>query len=285
LFRIHLNALTPTLSLTGEGVRTHLCLFLVGVAVIVAARPARANSGGIAGQSGKQGRFCNSCHGGGIPPEVALVGPNRLMIGEAATFRFEVRSTGPNQRAAGFNVAASGGMLAVIDGQGTRFARQVGELTHAGPKGNDDDGVARWEFLWTAPDTPGSQRLFGAGNSVNLNGQSSGDRAATTTLDVDVVEAFDTPTATPTPTELPPTATPTVTSTRAPTRTFGPVPCVGDCDDGHSVTVNELVLGVNISLGNTAITACVDFDANGDGRVAINELIAGVNAALGTCVS
>jgi hypothetical protein len=284
MFPIHLIALIPTLPLSGALARRHVAVLLLGLAVVSASRPARANSGGIAGRSGKQGGSCTSCHGGGIPPEVALVGPTRLLLGETATFRFAVRSAGPNQRAAGFNVAASAGMLAVIDGQGARFARQLGELTHVGAKRNDDGGLAQWEFLWTAPDTPGGQRLFAAGNSVNLNGQSSGDRSATTTLDVEVVEAFDTPTATPTPTEVPPTPTPTVTSTRAPTRTFGPVPCVGDCDGGNSVTVNELVLGVNISLGNVAPGACDAFDANGDGRVAINELIAGVNAALGVCL-
>jgi len=49
------------------------------------------------------------------------------------------------------------------------------------------------------------------------------------------------------------------------------------------VTVNELIRGVNIALGNADISTCPAFDRNGDGMVSINELIAAVNAALDGC--
>jgi hypothetical protein len=49
------------------------------------------------------------------------------------------------------------------------------------------------------------------------------------------------------------------------------------------VTVNELIIGVNIALGNTGVGACPAFDRNGDGMVSINELILAVNAALDGC--
>ena len=40
--------------------------------------------------------------------------------------------------------------------------------------------------------------------------------------------------------------------------------CTGDCNDTVSVEVNELVTGVNISLGAGQLSACRQFDANGD---------------------
>jgi hypothetical protein len=54
----------------------------------------------------------------------------------------------------------------------------------------------------------------------------------------------------------------------------------GDCDGDGDVTINELILGVNISLGVLPVTACPAFDTDASGGVSIDELIAAVNAAL-----
>ncbi len=59
--------------------------------------------------------------------------------------------------------------------------------------------------------------------------------------------------------------------------------CRGDCNGDGMVSINELVTGVNIALGNSDVSSCPAFDANGDGEVTIDELIAAVNAALGGC--
>jgi hypothetical protein len=59
--------------------------------------------------------------------------------------------------------------------------------------------------------------------------------------------------------------------------------CVGDCDDSGEVAINELILGVNISLGSAQISQCLAFDSNDSGAVEINELIGGVNASLAGC--
>ncbi len=61
-------------------------------------------------------------------------------------------------------------------------------------------------------------------------------------------------------------------------------PCVGDCDGDLQVSISELILGVNIALGNTMLSACPTFDRNGDGQVSIDELIGAVNAALNGCI-
>lgn len=61
--------------------------------------------------------------------------------------------------------------------------------------------------------------------------------------------------------------------------------CVGDCDANGQVTIDELVRGVGIALGNGVVESCPVFDPNGDGQVAINELIAAVNNALAGCAT
>lgn len=60
-------------------------------------------------------------------------------------------------------------------------------------------------------------------------------------------------------------------------------PCPGDCSGDGEVTVNDLILAVNIALGARAVVECEAIDTNGDGAVTVNELIQGVNAALNGC--
>jgi hypothetical protein len=62
-----------------------------------------------------------------------------------------------------------------------------------------------------------------------------------------------------------------------------PPACAGDCDGSGAVSINELLIGVNILIGSAAPAQCTAVDTNGDGTVAVNELIQAVNAALGSC--
>ncbi len=59
--------------------------------------------------------------------------------------------------------------------------------------------------------------------------------------------------------------------------------CVGDCNGDGQVAINELIQGVNISLGTLDVSVCEAMDENRDGQVSINELIRAVNNALGGC--
>jgi hypothetical protein len=59
--------------------------------------------------------------------------------------------------------------------------------------------------------------------------------------------------------------------------------CVGDCNNGGDVTVNELIAMVNIALGNAALSACPVGDVNANGAIEINEIITAVNNALNGC--
>lgn len=59
--------------------------------------------------------------------------------------------------------------------------------------------------------------------------------------------------------------------------------CVGDCNGGGTVSIDELVRGVTIALAGSGLEACPAFDRSADGMVSIDELVAGVQAALNGC--
>jgi hypothetical protein len=58
--------------------------------------------------------------------------------------------------------------------------------------------------------------------------------------------------------------------------------CPGDCDATGTVSVDELVRGVALALGD-ATAPCPAFDTSGDQVIDIAELIAAVHAALSGC--
>src|ERR1700675_3448696 len=60
-------------------------------------------------------------------------------------------------------------------------------------------------------------------------------------------------------------------------------PCVGDCDGNGEVTVDDILIGVNIALGNASVDQRPAMDANGDGQVSVDELITAVNNSLQGC--
>jgi len=90
-----------------------------------------------------------------------------------------------------------------------------------------------------------------------------------------------TPTATPSPSpSLSPSSTPTESPTLTPTATPA---CAGDCDHSGEVTIDELLLLVNIALGTTPPAACVAGDLDHSGDITVDEILAAVNVALSRC--
>ncbi|HVN88051.1 MAG TPA: hypothetical protein VMW17_24680 [Candidatus Binatia bacterium] len=61
--------------------------------------------------------------------------------------------------------------------------------------------------------------------------------------------------------------------------------CVGDCDGSNTVSVDELVKGVNIALGLADPSTCPAFDEDKSNTVTVDELVKGVNNALSGCPS
>jgi hypothetical protein len=158
--------------------------FVAGALVFaLAAKPAEAYFQGIIGYSGKFSDSCGSCHDDGTAPLVEFEGPARFAADTRVQFRFVVQSQDEQQTFAGFNVAASDGVLLIDPEENGRV--EVDELTHKVPEPNDEAGQASWTFDWCVP-SGGDVRLFGSGNSVNGNGTRSGDAASEVELQVRV---------------------------------------------------------------------------------------------------
>jgi subtilisin-like proprotein convertase family protein len=86
-----------------------------------------------------------------------------------------------------------------------------------------------------------------------------------------------TPTATPTP-PTGATSTPTSSPTTPPT-SF----CTGDCNRDDEVTVDELVIAVEITLSRLGLDACPALDANQNAEVTVDEPVAAIAHAIGGC--
>jgi hypothetical protein len=95
------------------------------------------------------------------------------------------------------------------------------------------------------------------------------------------------PGPTPTPTHtLVPSVTPTATatmSTPTPTSTPRPPVCLGDCDGDGQVTVDEIIIMVNIALGTISVSECEAGDIDSSGTITVDEIVTAVNLALDGC--
>ncbi len=153
------------------------------------------------GYTGRTQTGCISCHQGGTTPEVALVGAQHIVPNSTTTYQLLITSTAPSmQTHAGFD-------LTVLDADGTQIGTLqtndvdaqisdeftngsvAGELTHRQPKQNVD-GVATVQFQWTAPITEGVYTVYFVGNSVNMNGGTSGDAWAAGSAEIQVGPAL-----------------------------------------------------------------------------------------------
>ncbi len=70
-----------------------------------------------------------------------------------------------------------------------------------------------------------------------------------------------------------------------PLRAASVTTCVGDCNGSGDVTVNEILVMVNVAPGTTDVTTCAAGDPNHDGAITINEILAAVGSVLNGCVS
>ncbi|QRK09072.1 hypothetical protein JQX13_02610 [Archangium violaceum] len=144
--------------------------------------PALANSTGMTGYSGKTStQTCSFCHTGGSAPTVEIEGPTSIAAGATQVYKLIIRG-GPGQKG-GFNVAVDNAAASLRESTGTK---KVGdELTHSAPR-SPTSGEIIFDFLLVAPQTGGKVTIFGAGNSVNGDGNSTLDGAATTSLTVNI---------------------------------------------------------------------------------------------------
>lgn len=62
------------------------------------------------------------------------------------------------------------------------------------------------------------------------------------------------------------------------------VGCNGDCGGNGLVSIDELLVAVNIALSRQPLSACPSLDRNASGEVTIDELILAVVNAQTDCV-
>jgi len=109
--------------------------------------------------------------------------------------------------------------------------------------------------------------------------------ATATSTDTPTATSTATPTATSTAT---PTATSTATASATPTSSPTPTrtpACLGDCNGDGQVTVDEILMMVNIALGNSSVLDCVPGDQSGNGTITVDEILLAVNKAMSGCLS
>jgi hypothetical protein len=143
-----------------------------------------SNSGGVSGYSGgpPNHQTCNDCHSGGAAPTVTLTGPTTLTAGQTANYTLTV-SGGAGARA-GMDVMVDESQ-AKLNPMGANMGLDFGEVHQTSPA-SFSGGSATFAFSLTAPPFAATLTLYGAGNSVNGDGSTGGDRASTTTLAVTV---------------------------------------------------------------------------------------------------
>ncbi len=59
--------------------------------------------------------------------------------------------------------------------------------------------------------------------------------------------------------------------------------CDGDCNGDGVVTVDELLVAVNVALGGPPVQACLAADSNDDSRITADEIVAATRNALNGC--
>ena len=129
-----------------------------------------AYSTGITGVTKKNGDGC-TCHNpspsGNV--SVAITGPAVVQIN--STNNYDITITGGPLTRGGTNIAALTGTLNTVNAE----LQKIGdELTHIQPKAVSGGSVT-FSFSYTAPAAEGFDTLYANGNSVNFNGQNTGD--------------------------------------------------------------------------------------------------------------
>jgi hypothetical protein len=142
---------------------------------IVTATIVYAHIKGHTGYTKKTGAQGCSCHNKtkSDSVQVTIGGPSKVIAGEKAQYEVIVyKKKGEN---AGFNAATvKGALQPMTDGSTTIKA---GELAHSTSKNSDLYDIARWKFIYIAPQKGDvTDTLYTAGLAGNGDGKESGDQ-------------------------------------------------------------------------------------------------------------
>lgn len=160
--------------------------------------PAIGNSSGApAGRTGSPGDgiscAASGCHAGTATTEAGLITSNippaGYTPGQTYTITGTITTTGKTKF--GFQMSpqnTGGSLMGTLIVTNTTANQLVGSgkyITHKSSGTSFPSGTATWSFDWTAPATgSGAFAFYGAFNSTNSNGSSSGDQIKLSSLDV-----------------------------------------------------------------------------------------------------
>lgn len=158
--------------------------------------PAIGNSSGSpAGRTGSpgDGMNCTSCHSGTALPQAGLITSNipieGYIPGQTYTITGTITTSGKTKF--GFEISPQNttgnlkGTLILTNTSATQLVGSGKYITHKSSGTSFPSGTALWSFDWTAPVTgSGDLTFYGAFNSSNSNGSSSGDAISLSSLAV-----------------------------------------------------------------------------------------------------
>ena len=145
------------------------------------------------------------------------------------------------------------------------------------------DHRARYRYLPAAPPPPPPRHRPPRVRAPTPSRSATATTSATALLTASrtAISTAAAPTATHTPApDATATPTPALTASAAATATV--VPCAGDCDGNHVVSIDELIAGVGIALGNQPPSTCPAMQDSA-GQIDIAQLIKAVHNALVGC--
>ena len=150
-----------------KSVYTGIILMILGFSILL-----YAHSNGITGVTKKSNQPGCICHGDTPFSNVIVTinGPDTLLMNQTANYSVTI-SGGP-LAAGGTDIAVTNGVLNPVSND---LRIENGELTHTLPK-TPVSKVVTFNFTYTAPSTSGTETIFANGNSVNFNGQNTGDQ-------------------------------------------------------------------------------------------------------------
>ena len=171
-------------------------LAIISIFISEYTSPAHGNSNGSpAGRTGSlgDGSNCTSCHSGSASTQAGLITSNipieGYTPGQTYTITGTITTTGKTKF--GFEISpqnTSGNLKGTLILTNTTATQLVGSgkyITHKTAGCSFPSGTATWSFDWTAPVSgSGDLTFYGAFNSSNNNGSSSGDAISLSSLAV-----------------------------------------------------------------------------------------------------
>lgn len=152
----------------------------------------RISSGGIAGVTGSPGETtCANCHSGGGGTTTASISATPAFTGNqynpGQTYTINVTVTNTSFTKFGFDAEVltlsstnSGTITTALSGVQFLNSGSRKNATHTAPK-TGAGGTATFSFVWVAP-ASGTTKIFAAGNAVNGDGSTGGDKAGSASL-------------------------------------------------------------------------------------------------------